>query len=479
MDVESKLKYLKEARDRHVTAEDGGKPSARKRIESILDENSFLELSTFMKTEQEEGKEIIAGAGTIDSRPIYIFAQDVTSNNGILSDKAVQKILCLIKQAGSTGTPLIGVLDGLGVQIKDGLKALKFYGKLFSSYAAYSGVIPLITFAAGSCPGGLSFIAGLSDFVIGIKGRSNIFLNSPGLVKDITGEDITLENLSGTGIHTEKSGLIHFTADKEEEAFQLIKELISYLPLNHLEESPLKDTDDDINRISPKLAEILLTDDYDVRDVVKEIADNHNYLEVQENYAPNLVVGFMKLNGYSLGVIANQPKKYSGSLDVNSCIKGSRFIRFCDAFNIPLLTLVDVPGFLPTAYQEQSGIVSHGAKLLFAYGEANIPMLTLILNKGYGTAGVTMGSKFLGVDLVLAWPTAQIGALTPKGLSGLLSIPDEESEKIVSPYEAAAHGMVDDIIDPGESRARIIYGLEFLKNKKRYLSGKKHGNFPL
>lgn len=477
MDVESKLKFLKEAMEKHIAVGDGAKSSARQRIQGILDENSFLELSAFLKGEQEEGKEIIAGAGTVESRPVYIFAQDETSNNGILSDKGAQKILSIIELAGNTGSPLISILDGSGVQIKDNLGALKYYGKLFSSAAVCSGVIPLITYVSGFCPGGLSFITGLSDFVFGIKDKSNIFLNSPGLINDITGEDISLENLSGTEVHERKSGLIHFTADKEEEVFLKIRELISYLPLNNMEEVPFYDTGDDINRINSQIANIL-HHDYDVRDVIKEIADHKKrFLEVQENYAPNMVVGFIKINGYSMGVAANQPKKFSGCLDADACLKGSRFIRFCDAFNIPLLTLVDVPGYLPTSYQEQIGIVRYGAELLFAYARAGIPMLTLILNKGFGSAGVTMGSKFLGVDLVLAWPTAQIGALDPKGLSGLLSIPREESEKIISPYEAAARGMVDDIIDPGESRKRIIYGLEFLKNKKRY-PGRKPGNLP-
>ncbi len=480
MDVESKLSFFQESRDKHTAAEKG-LPPARKRIEGILDSESFIEFNTFMKTTDDKGKEIISGAGTIDERPVYIVAQDAQTNNGVISEKGAQKITGILEQAGKTGSPLINIIDGSGVQIENGLQSLKFYGRLFSSYTAFSGVIPLIALVAGSSPGGLSFISGLSDFVFGIKEKSNIFLNSPQLIKEVTGEDINHEELGGFQVSTEKNGVIHFLTDSEEESYKQIRALINFLPLNNLEEPPVRGYEDDINRVSPGLVELLSDEDkgYDIRNIVKEIADENYFLEVQDKYAENLFVGFISINGYSLGVIANQPGVLSGCLDLKSSEKGSRFIRFCDAFNIPILTLVDVPGFLPTVYQEHSGIVRNGAKLLFAYAEASVPKITLILRRSYGAAGVSMGSKYLGADQVLAWPTAEIGVLNPQGLSNILSLPQEDIEKSVSPYEAAAYGLLDDVIDPQESRLRIAYALEFFKTRRQLRPGKKHGNFPV
>ena len=480
MDVESKLNYFQESRNKHAAAEEGLSP-ARKRIEGILDSESFIEFNTFMKTPEGKGKEIISGAGTIDERPVYILAQDSQINNGVITEKGAQKITGLVEQAGKTGSPLINIIDSSGVQIENGLESLKFYGRLYSSYIAYSGVIPLISLVAGSSPGGLSFMAGLSDFVFGIKKQSKIFLNSPSLIKEVTGEDVNHEELGGFQVSTEKNGVIHFQSDDEEESCRQIRRLVSFLPLNNLEEPPIKDNRDDVNRFNQGIVDLISEGDkgYDVRNIIREIADQGYYLEVQEKYAENLSIGLISINGYSLGVVANQPAVLSGCLDLNACEKGSRFIRLCDAFNIPVLTLVDAPGFLPTAYQEHSGIVRNGAKLLFAYAGASVPKVTLILRRSYGAAGVSMGSKYLGVDQVLAWPTAEIGVLSPQGLSNILSLAEEDMEKSVSPYEAAAHGLLDDVIDPQESRPRIAYALEFFKTRRQQRPGKKHGNFPV
>lgn len=479
MDVESKLKLFQETREKMIA--DGAGSQSRKRIESILDKDSFLELNLFVKTADDWGKEVITGAGTIDDRPVFIYSQCPSSNGGVLSGQGVKKILALLEQAGSTGTPLIGIFDGSGVQVDDNLMALKNFGQLFSKYTTYSGVIPLITVAAGPCPGGLGFVAGLSDFNFSVQGKTEIFINSPQAIKDVTGEELSGLDLGGTEVLTQKSGLSHFQAEQEEDVFLQVRALLGYLPLNNMEEPPAGESADDMNRIGPDLKTLLPsgTWEYNVKGLIKGLADQNDFLEVQSGYADNIVIGFIRLNGSPVGVVANQPGELSGCLDLDSCDKGARFIRFCDAFNMPILTLVDVPGYLPSASQEKKGIVRNGAKLIFAYSESAIPKITLITGRCYGSAGVSMGSKFLGADQVMAWPTAEIGALTSEALAGLLSLTREEAEKRVSPYEAAARGMIDDVIIPEESRAKIIYAFEFIRNKRQQVPGKKHGNFPV
>lgn len=477
MDVESKMNYFKQEMSKN-TGNNEGRSSARKRIESILDEESFMEYYVFKREEDGQGNEIIAGSGTISHRPVYVMAQDSSINGGIITDKGGEKVLGLIEQAGKTGAPLISIFDGQGVQVENSWDTLELFGKLFSAYATYSGIIPLLTLVAGYCPGALSFAVPLSDFVFGIKDRSFIYLNPPQAIKDVTGKDITFDELGGAEVNAQKTGNIHFLAENDEEACKNLRALVEYLPLNNLEKSPVKEPGDDINRLSPGIID-LMKEDYDVRDIIKELADENIFMEIQESFASNLVTGFVRINGYSLGVLANQPSVLKGSLDLNSSEKGAGFIRFCDAFNIPLFTLVDVPGYLSTIYQEQSGITKKAAKLIFAYAEASVPKITLITGKCYGVAGISMGSKYLKVDQVLAWPTAQIGALSPGGLSSLFSLPEAETEKAVSPYEAVLQGLVDDLIDPEESRLHIAYTLEFLKTGRKLAPGKKHGNFPM
>ncbi|RQD75424.1 MAG: methylmalonyl-CoA carboxyltransferase [Candidatus Syntrophonatronum acetioxidans] len=475
MDVESKMNYFKQEKSKGKGNNEG---NPRKRIENIFDDESFMEYYAFKREEDGRGNEIIAGSGTISQRPVYIMVQDSSVNGGIISDKGGQKILSLLEQAGKTGAPLISIFDGQGVQVENSWDTLELFGKLFSAYATYSGVIPLLTLVAGYCPGALSFAVPLSDFVFGIKDNSFVYLNTPQAIKDVTGKDITFEELGGAQINAQQNGNIHFLAENEEEACKHLRDLVEFLPLNNLEKPPIKESADDINRVSPGIVD-LLKEDYDVREIIKELADEKAFLEIQEEFAPNLVTGFIRLNGYSLGVLANQPFVLKGSLDLNSSEKGASFIRFCDAFNIPLLTLVDIPGYLSTIYQEQSGITKKGAKLIFAYAEASVPKISLITGKCYGVAGISMGSKYLKVDQVLAWPTAQIGALSPAGLSSLFSLPEAETEKAVSPYEAVIQGLVDDIIEPEESRPHLAYTLEFLKTGRKLAPGKKHGNFPV
>ncbi|UNC91874.1 acyl-CoA carboxylase subunit beta [Candidatus Contubernalis alkaliaceticus] len=478
MDVESKLKLFEDTRGERI-AEAGSE--SRKRIENILDQDSFLELNTFVTTSGGWGKEIIIGAGTIDERPVFIFSQCPSSNGGVLSGQGVRKILALLEQAGSTGTPLIGIFDGSGIQVEDNIRALQDFGQLFSGYTTYSGVIPLITVAAGPCPGGLGFIAGLSDFVFSVQQKTEVFINSPQAIKEVTGEEVSGLDLGGAGVLTQKSGVSHFQVEKEEELFPKVKNLFQYLPLNNMEEPPLMDSADDLNRIGPDLKDVLPLGkwEYNVKDMIKGIADQSTFFEVQAGYADNLVTGFIRLGGQSVGVLANQPGELSGALDLNSCQKGASFIRFCDAFNMPILTLVDVPGFLPSVTQEQRGIIRNGAKLIFAYSESVVPKITVITGKCYGSAGVSMGSKFLGIDQVFAWPTAEIGALTSQALAGLLSLSSEETDQFVAPYDAAAKGLIDDVIVPEESRAKIIYAFEFIRNKRKQMPVKKHGNFPV
>lgn len=477
MDIEDKMNYFKQEKSKY-TGNNEGRPSALKRIDNILDENSFMEYYAIKREEDGSGKEIIAGAGTIFNRPVFIIAQDASFHQGIISYQGGQKLLNIVELAGKTGTPLISIFDGQGVHVENSWDTLELFGKLYSAFATYSGIIPFITLVSGFCPGALSFLLPLSDFVFGVKDNSFLYFNSPQGIKEVTGKEITYDELGGAEINARKIGTIHFLAGDEEEACTNIRTLLEFLPLNNLEKPPVKESADDINRVTPKVLDFM-KEDYDVREIIKEVADENVFWEVQEEYAPNLVTGFIRLNGYSLGVLANQPSVLKGSLDLNSCEKGAGFIRFCDSFNIPLLTLVDVPGYLSTIYQEQSGIIRKGAKLVFAYAEASVPKVTLILGKSFGAAGISMGSKYLNTDQVLAWPTAQIGALSPGALSSLFSLPEEETEKVVSPYEAVSQGLLDDIIEPEKTRSYLAYSLEFLRTGRKLAPGKKHGNFPV
>lgn len=446
---------------------------AGKRILGILDQESFMEINTFLIGHDERGREIIAGAGTVDRRPVYIYSQDTRFNGGMLSEQGGKKVLALLEQARNTGTPLIGILGGAGVQVEDGAGTLRLLGSLYSGYSALSGVVPLVTFLAGPCPGSLSFIAGLSDFVAGTRGLANLYLNSPGAIKGVSGEEVSLEDIGGAAMHFSQSGIVQLLGEDEGEVCGKLRELIGYLPLNCLEEAPGVPGEDDPDRASPRLGSQVFsgTDPYEARDIIREIADNQVFLELQEAYAPNLVAGFIRLNGSTTGVLANQPGAFSGCLDCDAAAKGASFIKVCDSFNIPLLTLVDVPGFLPTANQEQRGIVRQGARLMQAYARAGIPRVTLVISRAHGPAGVAMGSKALGVDQVLAWPTAEVGIVSSAGLASLVGLPEQEAERVVSAYAAASRGLVDDIIEPGETRSRLVYTLEFLKNKRRGRAG--------
>lgn len=487
-----------------------GKFTARERIEMLLDEKSFEEFDMFvshrcidfgLEKETYLSDGVVTGYGTIDGRLVYIFSQDFTVFGGSLSEMFAAKICKVMDMAMKTGAPLIGINDSGGARIQEGVKSLGGYADIFQRNIMASGVIPQISAIFGPCAGGAVYSPALTDFNIMTKGTSYMFVTGPKVVKTVTGEDVTQEQLGGASIHATKSGVAHFVAENEEEGIMLIRKLLSYLPQNNLEEAPLKISNDPISRIEESLNEIIpdnTNKPYDVKDVIHLLVDDKEFLEVHRDYAPNIICGFARFNGMSVGIVANQPKYLAGVLDINASRKAARFVRFCDAFNIPLVTLVDVPGFLPGTAQEYGGIILHGAKLLFAYGEATVPKVTVILRKAYGGAYDVMSSKHLRGDINYAWPGAEIAVMGPKGAIEVLlsreigTIEDEKSkiqfllekeqeyrEKFANPYVAAKFGYIDDVIEPKNTRFRIARALQSLATKKDVNPPKKHSNIPL
>ncbi|WP_047451546.1 acyl-CoA carboxylase subunit beta [Alistipes sp. ZOR0009] len=487
-----------------------GKYTARERIEMLLDENSFEEFDMFVshrcidfglaeETYLSDG--VVTGYGTIDGRLVYIFSQDFTVFGGSLSEMFAAKICKVMDMAMKTGAPVIGVNDSGGARIQEGVKSLGGYADIFQRNIMASGVIPQISAIFGPCAGGAVYSPALTDFNIMTKGTSYMFVTGPKVVKTVTGEDVTQEQLGGASIHATKSGVAHFVAENEDEGILLIRKLLSFLPQNNLEEAPLKLSNDPINRIEERLNEIIPDNPnkpYDVKEVIHLLVDDKEFLEVHRDYAPNIICGFARFNGMSVGIVANQPQYLAGVLDINASRKAARFVRFCDAFNIPLVTLVDVPGFLPGTAQEYGGIILHGAKLLFAYGEATVPKVTVILRKAYGGAYDVMSSKHLRGDINYAWPGAEIAVMGPKGAIEVLlsreigSIEDEKAkvqflvekeqeyrDKFANPYVAAKFGYIDDVIEPKNTRFRIARALQSLATKKDVNPPKKHSNIPL
>ena len=484
-----------------------GKYTARERINMLLDEGSFEEYDMFvthrctnfgMEKNTFLGDGVVTGYGTINGRLVYVFAQDFTIFGGSLSESLALKICKVMDQAMKMGAPVIGINDSGGARIQEGINALAGYTEIFQRNILASGVIPQISAIFGPCAGGAVYSPALTDFNIMAKGTSYMFLTGPTVVKSVTGEDITQENLGGASVHSSKSGVAHFTVDTEEEGLQLIKELLSYLPQNNMEETPLVETSDPIDRLEDSLNEIIPDNPnkpYDIYEVIGGIVDDGKFLEVHADYAKNIVVGFARFNGQSVGIVANQPKVLAGVLDISSSRKGARFVRFCDAFNIPIVTLVDVPGFLPGSQQEYGGVILHGAKLLYAYGEATVPKVTVVLRKAYGGAYCVMSSKHLRGDINYAWPTAEIAVMGPSGAIGILYGKEmkeaedpatfaAEKEKeyrdaFANPYNAAKYGYIDDVIEPRNTRFRIIRALQQLATKKLTNPAKKHDNLPL
>ena len=484
-----------------------GKFTARERINMLLDEGSFEEFDMFvthrctnfgMQATTFLGDGVVTGYGTVAGRLVYVFAQDFTVFGGSLSETLAMKICKIMDQAMKMGAPVIGLNDSGGARIQEGVNALAGYAEIFQRNILASGVVPQISAILGPCAGGAVYSPALTDFNIMTKGTSYMFLTGPTVVKSVTGEDVTQEQLGGASVHATKSGVAHFAVDTEEEAIATIRELLSFLPQNNMEEPPYLPTNDAIDRLEDSLNEIIPDSPnkpYDMYEVIGAIVDDGRFLEVHRDYAKNIIVGFARFGGTAVGIVANQPKVLAGVLDNNSSRKAARFIRFCDAFNIPLVTLVDVPGFLPGTQQEYGGIILHGAKLLYAYGEATVPKVTVTLRKSYGGAYCVMSSKHLRGDINYAWPTAEIAVMGPSGAIGILYGKEvaaaedpvafaAEKEKeyrdaFANPYNAAKYGYIDDVIEPRNTRFRVIRALEQLSTKKLANPAKKHDNLPL
>lgn len=519
MNTQEKIKQLIDKRaeaklgggQRRIDAQhEKGKYTARERIEILLDEGSFEEFDMFvthrstnfgMDKKHYLGDGVITGHGTIDGRVVYVFSQDFTVFGGSLSESFANKICKVMDQASTAGTPVIGLNDSGGARIQEGVNSLAGYAEIFQRNIMASGVIPQISAVFGPCAGGAVYSPALTDFIIMSEENSYMFVTGPRVTKTVTGEEISTEDLGGSHVHTERSGVAHFRATDEEEGLMIIRKLLEYLPQNNMEDPIVTENTDPIDRLDDSLNEIIpesANEAYDVKDVIFSIVDHEQFLEVHQDYARNIVVGFAKMNGNPVGIVANQPNYLAGVLDIEASRKGARFVRFCDAFNIPLVTLVDVPGFLPGSRQEYGGIIIHGAKLLYAYGEATVPKVTVTLRKSYGGAHDVMSSKQLRGDLNYAWPSAEIAVMGAKGAIEILygkelsKIEDpgeqkkymEEKEKeyleyFANPYQAAKFGYIDDIIEPRNTRFRVIRALKTLATKRQANPMKKHGNIPL
>lgn len=484
-----------------------GKLTARERIHLLLDEGSFMEIDAFVKhrctnfgmeNTEAPGDGVVTGYGTVDGRLVFVYAQDFTVLGGSLGEMHAAKIVKVQDMALKMGAPIIGINDSGGARIQEGVDALSGYGKIFYRNTMASGVIPQITAIMGPCAGGAVYSPALTDFIFMVENTSQMFITGPQVIKTVTGEDVTQEELGGAGTHNKTSGVAHFMDKTEEEAIERIKTLLSYLPSNNLEIPPVYETDDEINRVEEKLNEIVPTNPnkpYDMKEIIQLLADNGEFFEVQQYFAQNIITGYIRLNGKTVGVVANQPRVLAGCLDINASDKAGRFIRTCDAFNIPLLNLVDVPGFLPGTDQEYGGIIRHGAKMLYAYSEATVPKVTVIIRKAYGGAYIAMCNKELGADQVLAWPNAEIAVMGPDGAANIIFKHDikqsedpietrqqkieEYRDTVANPYIAAERGYVDDVIIPSITRPRLISAFDMLESKRESNPSKKHGNLPV
>jgi methylmalonyl-CoA decarboxylase subunit alpha len=519
MTQEQKIKELIELREkaklgggekRIAAQHQKGKLTARERIDLLLDEGSFEEFDMFvshrcidfgLEKETYLSDGVVTGYGTIDGRLVYVFSQDFTVFGGSLSEMFAAKICKIMDMAMKVGAPVIGINDSGGARIQEGVKSLGGYAEIFQRNIMASGVIPQISAIFGPCAGGAVYSPALTDFIIMSRNTSYMFVTGPKVVKTVTGETVTADQLGGADVHASKSGVAHFVSESEEEGILLIRKLLSYMPQNNLEDPPIAPCDDPINRLEDALNEIIPENPnkpYDVLEVIEQVVDYGEFLEVQRHYAANIVTGFARFNGMPVGIVANQPKYMAGVLDINASRKAARFVRYCDAFNIPLVTLVDVPGFLPGTGQEYNGIILHGAKLLFAYGEATVPKVTIILRKAYGGAYDVMSSKHLRGDINYAWPGAEIAVMGPKGaievllsreletiedekvkIDFLLKKEQEYKDKFANPYVAAKFGYLDDVIEPRNTRFRIIRALQSLQTKKDLNPPRKHSNLPL
>jgi propionyl-CoA carboxylase beta chain len=476
-----------------------GKLTARERVALLFDRGSFQELDQLvvhrnndfgMERQRVPGDGVVTGYGTVQGRLVYAFAQDFTVFGGSLSETHAAKIVKIMDLAMKNGAPIIGLNDSGGARIQEGVVSLGGYADIFLRNTLASGVIPQISAIMGPCAGGAVYSPAITDFILMVKKTSYMFVTGPDVIKTVTHEEVTKEKLGGAETHSQTSGVAHFAADSDEDCLATIRELLSYLPSNNMEDPPRVPTSDDINRVDAELDAFIPespNQPYEMRDLIKRIADEHTFLEVHQSYARNIVVGFIRLNGQPVGVVANQPAYLAGVLDINASKKGARFVRFCDAFNIPLLVLEDVPGFLPGIDQEYGGIIVHGAKLLFALAEATVPKITVITRKAYGGAYCVMNSKHIRADMNFAYPTAEIAVMGAEGAVNILyrGAEDREAkvaeykEKFANPYIAAERGYIDEIIEPRFTRRKVITALAMLRNKRDANPPKKHGNIPL
>ncbi len=513
--MDEKLKHLQERRERtnagggekRVNAQhEKGKLTARERLNLLLDEGSFVEIGTFSQTNLEDassldypnpGEGVVTGYGTVSGRRIYVYAQDFTVAGGSLGEVHARKICRVLDLAAQNGTPVIGLNDSGGARIQEGVYSLDGFGNIFYRNTLCSGVIPQLSVIMGPCAGGAVYSPAITDFVFMVDKTSNMFITGPQVIKAVTGEDVTPDDLGGAATHNQTSGVAHFFAGGEEECFSQIRRLLSFLPSNNIDDPPLAQPKE------PELGQnelvTIMPDNpnrsYDVREVIKRVVDSSEIMEVHEGYASNAVVGFARLNGRPVGIIANQPLVKAGCLDINSSDKIARFVRFCDCFNLPLITFVDVPGYLPGVEQEWGGVIRHGAKILYAYSDATVPQISVILRKAYGGAYIAMNSRSLGADLCLAWPSAEIAVMGPEGAVNIVNrreleaaddkaqkrqeLVEEYRQRYANPYIAAARGWIDEVIEPGETRAYLIRGLEMVGTKHEQRLNRKHGNIPL
>lgn len=482
-----------------------GKMTARERIEFLLDENSFEEFDKFVVHRSTDfdldkqkylGDGVITGHGLIDGREVFVFAQDFTVFGGSLSETHAQKICKVMDLAMKTGAPIIGINDSGGARIQEGVVSLGGYADIFLRNTLASGVVPQISCIMGPCAGGAVYSPAITDFNVMVKNTSYMFITGPDVIKTVTHETVSKDELGGAMTHNQKSGVAHFAADDDEHCLRLTRELLSFIPSNNMENPPFAATADPNNRTDEKLNSAVpeqSTVPYDIRDIIHTVVDENYFFEIQEHYAPNIVIGLARLGGYSVGIVANQPAFLAGVLDIDASVKAARFVRFCDCFNIPLITFEDVPGFLPGVNQEHFGIIRHGAKLLYAFAEATVPKITVITRKAYGGAYCVMASKHIRTDINFAYPTAEIAVMGAEGAVGVLYKKEiaehdetyrkgkvaEFEEKFANPYVAAEKGFIDEVIEPSQTRPKLIRALSLLQNKRDSNPPKKHGNIPL
>ncbi|MEQ8841752.1 MAG: acyl-CoA carboxylase subunit beta [Acidimicrobiales bacterium] len=504
---ERKEQALHAGSDRSVQRQhDKGKMLARERIEYLLDEGSFNELDMLARHRAAEGvleerpytDGVITGWGTVDGRKVFVFSQDFTVMGGALGEVFAEKLHKVMDLALATGAPMIGLNDGAGARIQEGVVSLDGYGGIFYRNVQSSGVIPQISVILGPCAGGAVYSPAMTDFIFMVREKSHMFITGPDVVKTVTGEEVTLEELGGAGSHSSKSGVATFVSDSEEEVLDEVKYLLSFLPSNNLEQTPRIETGDDPDRLCPELDEILPDSanvPYDMKHVIGHVVDDGDYMEYHSAWGKSITCGYARVDGRAVGIVGNQPMMLAGVLDIESAEKAARFVRTCDAFNIPLITFVDVPGFLPGVDQEYGGIIRHGAKLLYAYCEATVPRIQIITRKAYGGAYVVMDSKSVGSDLAFAWPTAELAVMGSQGAVEIIhrreladaadpvarraELIEDYTERLANPYIAAERGYVDDVIEPSETRRKIVAGLRLLESKREELPKRKHGNVPL